>query len=429
MQILIDSDNSNCDNLGDLAMLQVMLHRLCIMWPQANLKVLTRVPETLLKHCPEATPLHELSRYSWLADDYLLGAVHNRLPPRRSHQLGVLKRQIERTQPFLVESAICLKARLRNPQGDPRPFLDTLKNADWLLVSGTGGFTDSAKSWTYLVLETLDMAIRRGIPTALFGQGIGPMDDPQLRARVSAVLPHVNLIAIREQVTARPLLEALGVPSERIVTTGDDAIELAYNAHPSTLSNGVGINLRVAAYAEIGLTMIEKLRPILHEFARTHQAPLIPIPIALHVGVDDPCHIQSLLMGYENSVTDGLTITRPTQAIELAGRCRIVVTGAYHAAVFALSQGIPTICLAQSQYYVDKFVGLRDQFGEGCEMILLSDADWAQSLRTAMENAWTHADQIRPILLDAALRQIELGQAAYQQLNTLSPSSRSTHSF
>ena len=59
---------------------------------------------------------------------------------------------------------------------------------------------------------------------------------------------------------------------------------------------------------------------------------------------------------------------------EQIGFCRVLITGSYHAGVFALAQGVPSICVAQSQYYVDKFVGLADQFGEGCRVIQLQES-------------------------------------------------------
>jgi colanic acid/amylovoran biosynthesis protein len=102
-------------------------------------------------------------------------------------------------------------------------------------------------------------------------------------------------------------------------------------------------------------------------------------------------------------------------------RCRIVVTGAYHAAVFALAQGIPAVCLARSPFFVDKFLGLADQFGAGCEVLLLDDADLPKRLASAMERAWASAEQIRPVLLEAAARQIEISRAAYRKFHDLVP--------
>ena len=50
--------------------------------------------------------------------------------------------------------------------------------------------------------------------------------------------------------------------------------------------------------------------------------------------------------------------------IEQISRCRLVIVGSYHAAVFALAQGVSAIGLAGNAYYLQKFEGLAaNQFG------------------------------------------------------------------
>ena len=65
-------------------------------------------------------------------------------------------------------------------------------------------------------------------------------------------------------------------------------------------------------------------------------------------------------------------------------RCRLVVTGSYHAGVFALASGIPVVGLAKSSYYRDKFLGLADMFAVGCETVTLDESDCPTSLRDAI---------------------------------------------
>ncbi|MCS6926703.1 MAG: polysaccharide pyruvyl transferase family protein, partial [Candidatus Binatia bacterium] len=100
-------------------------------------------------------------------------------------------------------------------------------------------------------------------------------------------------------------------------------------------------------------------------------------------------------------------------------RCRIVVVGSYHAAVFALAMGIPAVCLANSSYYRDKFLGLAHQFGEGCRVIFLDDADFPTKLTSEIDWAWRRACVLRPELLAAAERQVALSHAAYQRIYEL----------
>jgi colanic acid/amylovoran biosynthesis protein len=105
--------------------------------------------------------------------------------------------------------------------------------------------------------------------------------------------------------------------------------------------------------------------------------------------------------------------------IKQAALCRVVVTGAYHAAVFALAQGVPVVGLAKSAYFSSKFLGLEDQFGEGCQTILLDEQALPQRLHIALERAWQNADKLRDPLQAAALRQIELSRRSYERLKGL----------
>jgi colanic acid/amylovoran biosynthesis protein len=403
-------------NLGDVAMLQVMVNQLRTLWPDASLEVITNVPEKLAIQCPGTKPVSYMGRYSWVGEDYLLGKLHRRLPESLSREPAKLKRTLGRYSPALVKSVIRLKAQLRHIEGDPGTFLEALEGADLVIVSGMGGLTDNARFHARLVLDTLDMAIRRGKPTAMMGQGVGPIEDPDLLAHVKAVAPQVGFIGLREGVGGLPLLESLGVRRERMAVTGDDAIPLAYDLRTTDHGSGVGINLRVARHAGTDAEVIEKVRRPLQAFASRHHAPLVPLPIALHDGAKDPQTIRSLMVGYDDKSDGGQSITTPREVIENAGQCRIVVTGAYHAAIFAISQGIPVVALTQSQYYTDKYVGLADQFGTGCETVYLNSPNFSNELTAAMQRAWDTADEVRQPLLDAARHQIMLIEQAYQCL-------------
>ena len=134
------------------------------------------------------------------------------------------------------------------------------------------------------LLNTLELAQRHGVTTAILGQGIGPIDDPYLRARAAKVLPKVDLICVRETVTGPPLLDALKVPREHVVVTGDDAIETVYANRQDKLGNGIGVNLRVSWYSDIPGDLTETLRHPLQEAARAVGAPLVSIPISRHPG-------------------------------------------------------------------------------------------------------------------------------------------------
>jgi polysaccharide pyruvyl transferase WcaK-like protein len=268
-------------------------------------------------------------------------------------------------------------------------------------------------------MDRLETAIQLGKLTVMVGQGVGPVEDSELRARLRSVLPSVSLILVREQKVGRPLLESLGVSSDRIIMTSDDAIEMAYAARTTGWGAGIGVNLRLSHYTEVGNRYIETIRPALHRAARSFKAPLISIPISQDIREADNDVIRQLMNGYDNIDLDWRRYDAPQDIIKRVGRCRLVVTGAFHAAVFALAQGIPAIGLVKSAEYKIKFSELRDEFGPGCQVIHLDDEQLRKKLADAIDSAWASAETVRPQLLDAAKRQIAWGHAGYQRIHAL----------
>jgi colanic acid/amylovoran biosynthesis protein len=307
--------------------------------------------------------------------------------------------------------------KLRHVNGaDLDTYLDALLVSDLLLLSGGGDINDTFRNFAMTLLDVMTIAFRRGIRTAILGQGFGPIQDPKLLARAKAVLPSVDMICCRESRAGVPLLHSLGVSPSRVMTTGDDAIELAYAARTERPQNGIGVNLRVIGYSEVDLSIIEKLRPVLHATARKHHAFLIPVPIARNDLESDVKIIRQILTGYDDASGGGENLDSPLKVIKQVGGCRVVVTGSYHAGVFALSQGIPVIGLAKSKYYIDKFFGLAAQFGTGCQIIFLDDGQLGKKLSDAIDFAWGAAEQVRLPLLEAAKRQIVAGWDAYRRV-------------
>jgi polysaccharide pyruvyl transferase WcaK-like protein len=94
----------------------------------------------------------------------------------------------------------------------------------------------------------------------------------------------------------------------------------------------------------------------------------------------------------------------------------VVVTGAYHAAVFALAQGVPAVVLAANEDYFEKFRGLANQFDVGCRIVSLSIPSLARDLAAAIDVTWEEADRVRPVLREAAWRQARNSEVAYARL-------------
>lgn len=368
-------------NLGDIAMLQVAVARMREAWPEAIIDVLTTDADRLARHCPGGRPLPAAGRYAWTGDGRRPG------PLRR---LSLLRDE------------------------HARSYMRALRKADLFLVSGRGCLCDAFADESLQLLAELEAAAQLGVPTAMMGQGVGPLSDSAVRARAAEVLPSVELIAVREALTALPLFDSLGVAPGRVVVTGDDALELGAAAvAPGESGRSIGLNLRIGDSADIDEAATEAVGAAAHEVAAHVGAPLTSVPISMYPSQADP-ETFARLTGEPAPVP-----ATTAEAIATIGTCRVVLTGSYHAAVFALAQGIPAVTIAASGYYEVKFNGLSDQYGGAVPVLQPRERDFPALLAKSLEDAWRSAPQVRAELLEATRRQVRAGRSAYERLTGL----------
>ena len=409
LRVFILPGAPDCANLGDLAMLQVAIERLRGLWPEARLHVVTRDSEVLHRHCPEVESVPWKGRNRWLRIRALPRALFPNLPERccralplaaaRSWRLGVLLWPEQRR---LVQA-----------------FADALFSADLIVLSGCGLLTDAFAHNAIQMLDTLAAAQRCGIPTVLLSQGIGPITRPDLLRRTSEVLPRVESIFLRERRTSAPLLKQLRVSESRIAVTGDDTVELAFRQRRAEIGRQIGVSLRLANYSAMTPDLVAVGRRVLADKAREFQTRLVGIPIRSGPVDSDIQALDRLLNNPLVAGDIGHDLHTPLDVIRRTSDCRLVVTGSYHAGVFALAQGIPVVAFAASDYYRDKFLGLADQFGAGCRVLGTHEPEFTSQLDRTIEEIWKQAPVLRPALLNAAEAQIKAARAAYQQLPAL----------
>ncbi len=414
MRILIDPSSSHCLNLGDVAMMQVTVRRLRERWPDAEIVIFTEAPELLEMYCPGTRPLDSRGRAALYNTGALFDKVGKRVPA-----LSPLMSEIEsgwrQQYPGAAQKLLSLRAGGDGPTGAAAEYLQVLDSCDFSVVSGAGQITTSFKEPAILVLNNLEAAIRRGIPTAIFGQGIGPIDDAPLLARAQKVLPQVSILGLRESLVGPALLDSLGVSKDRYTVTGDDAIEMAYGERPASPGNAIGVNLRVAWYAAIDEDFIVTLRRTLASAAGELQAPLVSVPISRHPEERDQEVAEKLFAGYDKVLSPVNDVTRTEGLMREIGRCRVVITTSYHGGVFSLSQGVPVVAWIKSKYFASKLLGLANQFGVGCTVVSLDEGDAQERLKEAIVSSYRSAENLRPRLLASAEDQIRKSRALYQR--------------
>ncbi|MGI5125214.1 polysaccharide pyruvyl transferase family protein [Pseudonocardia sp. CA-107938] len=408
-------------NNGDLAMLEVTVARIRERWPLATISVITSAPSLLVAYLPGVHPLSDgrlpgLAAPFWRVAAKLGPAV---VGPASARWLELRQRLSE----YLAARRPAPEEAPEQPASGEAPaepallpvVADAVRSASLVLAIGGGYVTDVDPAQALRTFDVLAAARERGIPAAMVGQGLGPLVDPALVARAAQVLPDVDLIALREGRAGPALLAELGVPAERVVVTGDDAIELAHGVRTARPGTDLGICLRVADYSPVGVAATAAVRASVHALADELSAGLVPLIISEYRSEDRRSTLP-LVEGAPRVVPPLGPFVSARDVARRVSRCRVVVTGAYHLAVFALSQGIPVVALTSSEYYDDKFLGLAAMFEGGIELVHLDDPALQETLTKAVRTSWEAAPALRDQLLARAAAQITASRTALEQV-------------
>ena len=403
MRILVDQSEYDLLNIGDVAMLQSCIARLQHHWPSAEIMVITHDPGHLKSYCPGTIAIGPT-----LANRPLF-----RLLPRKPRLAS--EQAWKMVAPYFT-------GRLgteRTPRDQPFTAIQAVRAADLVVASGGAYVTDTWWWHAVGVLSLLSLAQRLGKPTAMFGQGIGPIRQPALRAQARAVLPGLAVLGLREGRIGRDLALSLGIPLSAVTVAGDDSLELIGDTGAAD-GMALGANLRVSSYAGVDPMAAATVTAQVLEAAAALDAPIVALPVSRYAADADIIALRSLL-GRKYSRTDIILddITTPDALVRAAANCRAIVTGSYHAAVFGLAQGVPAVCITKSRYYDAKFGGLQSQFPGACFVVSLDVPDYASRVRAMILKAWHLPAPARATARDTAVRLRDAGREAYTQFRAV----------
>lgn len=422
IRVLVENGEYALRNRGDLAMMAITVRRLRERWPDARIGMLTDQPRVLRALLPEAEPVYAATGGHWARSGFASEAIRatgtTMIGPAALHWRAASDVPKERLRRIRAAA----KTKLR-PSGTDAPAAElraaqrpaALADASLVIAQGGGYLTDVDLYQAHRVLDLLEQAAALGIPTVMLGQGIGPMRDAGLLKHAAAVLPGVDVIALREGRRGPGLLADLGVAPGRILVTGDDAVEFGYGLRRAGLGVDLGVCLRVADYSRVGDPARAALTTVLHSCATQFDAALAPLIVSEYDSEDRRATLP-LLVGADRVRPAVRRARTATDVVRQVSGCRMLVTSTYHLAVFALSQGIPAVALSASQYYDDKFHGLAGMFGTGLRIVRLDDSAFEQQLTDAVRELWTTAPALRDRLQDKATEQIAAGRMALERV-------------
>jgi colanic acid/amylovoran biosynthesis protein len=185
---------------------------------------------------------------------------------------------------------------------------------------------------------------------------------------------------------------------------------------PVATGSALGAAMRVAGYAGVESVTAAAVGDLVIEAAVELRAPIVGLPVSRYAASADIDTLRALWQRGQNRTEIVVKdITTPKDLILAAASCRAIVAGSYHAAVFALAQGVPAVCLTKSSYYEAKFGGLEALFPGACFVVPLDAADYAARLSAMIRQAWHLPAPARAAAKDIAVRLREAGRTAYAQ--------------
>lgn len=413
VKILIEPSGYALANMGDVSMLQAAVQRIRRILPRSELRVVTTAPDRLQKLCPGCLPVDAGEIGTWRSLK-VLPLPHHVLAENTKEHSRLWDAKLRFEYPKLARTLIAANASIAG-HGVPGvdEFWRLIENSDAVVATGGGYFTDSFLFAAGGIIETLRLAQTHSKPFALFGHGLGPLKDANLRRKFAEVMPDAAVIGLREGRKGPQFLKELGIDHSRVIVTGDDAIEMALPSAPRNFDSALGFNVRITDYSGLNGSRFELLRSAIVDLNGELRAPIVGIPIETKSEDSDAAAIEKIVPPgmLENP---GFSPFEPREVIELIARCRVVVTGSYHAGVFALAGGIPIVGLVKSEYYADKFRGLQAQFGDAVAIVNLEEKGFAEKLKTSVKVSWNNAGKYRDGLVAAAKNQISEGWRAYR---------------
>lgn len=404
-RILVVPGSYPFDNVGDVAMCLVAVERVRRAVPVADLRVYAERQDLLdANGLGDATAVDERPWFVWTA------ALERWQGRMRVGPLGALPDAHPRR--FLRAARL---AGLVSDPGAAASFLDEVERADLIVLSGQGSLRDGSDRRSRRYATLLLVARSFGVPVVAVGQGIGPLEDRPLAERVGAALQTLHGLSVRDAGPSAVTIAALGLADGRWQVTGDDAIAAVLGREPASDRASIGVSLRDNRAASVPPDLPATVGRAIAASRPGAPVELISMMEKARPGSISDARFLAAVDPGPGARVNGYEATAAA-ALDALASCRLVISGTYHAAVFAQSLGIPVIGLASSPYYVQKLEGVLAQFGgEGGMLLDPTASTFPAELSEAIDRWWDRPDQLADRLRARAAEQAAAGDAFFDE--------------
>lgn len=290
-------------------------------------------------------------------------------------------------------------------------LLSAILKAD-LVISGGGSLLQdvtSLRSAQYY-LGVLKLAQFLGRKTAIYAQGIGPLNYPSIRTSVARTLNKTNLISVRDD-NSKTLLESIGVTQPIHVTADPSFVVDADTQTANTILAKTGLidrelmGVSLRPWPKAG-NWIDEVAEGIRQASKELDVDFVIIPMQ-----------QSEDMEVSESISCG-TVIRDTSGVRavkgLISRCNLVVGMRLHSMIFAASEGVPFVPIVYDPK-VSAFASMVNQM-DGVNVESVTANEMKNAIISAWQNRKTLAEKVSNRVSELKKLALESGELVSELL-------------
>ncbi len=303
---------------------------------------------------------------------------------------------------------------------DARDTIQSYKEADWIIFGG-GQHIMNISPGLITILYEISFARILGKPVMLYAQSFGPFNPKYARRPIKFVLDKADLITTRENMSAKWLINDVGVESP-VITTADAAFmlpsiprEKALNllqAEAAALGDGLMVGVTAVRnlpdYKDAEVTYakyIQVLAEAVDHIIINMDAHVFIFPQVIYVpGKDDRVASKELFERIHNQsrVTVLTKDYSPEQLKGMYGCMNLFVGTRFHSCIFAQSMHVPTVPI---EYHGHKGLGIMQMLNLDKYVNYMKTINTPE-LTATIDTIWAEREEVHQKLVE----QIEIMQ-------------------
>lgn len=276
---------------------------------------------------------------------------------------------------------------------------------DALHIVGGGNLTDIFYDTLFEKCCLIQTFANQRKPILLTGQQLGPVKSHLLKNALARTLRKATFVGLREPVDSVRFCTEAKLDPNRFAVMGDDS----FGSQPGddleatrllakmgvTPSRFLAVNIRIGSYAPEHAVQMHKIAAIVRELATHFQMPIVVVPIwldPLEGDVPSGTQLAETLGSKDVRVITDDALT-PGLIKKVMSKAFGAIGVSYHFCTFALSEGVPAICIYDGAYYSQKGRGLSRFWQDDRLAMSLRDMDVQSGVK-----------RIQQVLTDSSLR-------------------------